>query len=346
MATLRESPAMTPVNGDWVGHWFRLMQDRGFEMINRYGCVTGPTDDDVEWHLLPHWEFDGVGAFVHLLRQKGIDPSIPTLPPRRRGSGWGLRWLTMIRGIISYLKVVPIHAALWKRLEVVAGLRREAGQTGLCVYRILSPEETRRLIERARALNVSVHSHLHWSVAETVKGELQEGTGPHLWMVPVNMRGAVRKSPDTSNHQSLVWVDTGIARAAKDIDRQLEKRFGEAIHWGAWLVLNLGRLIGEKGMKRLLDRVERIGDRWVGTFSNLGAWKIESGPWIGFVPVSRSSPLGASCVTVNDRMSLMLQAQPEICGDRATLERWLARWAAHALDAPPATSPPAGAAAR
>ena len=83
-----------------------------------------------------------------------------------------------------------------------------------------------------------------------------------------------------------------------------------------------------------IDRLDRVGDRAVGTFSNLGSWDVASDPWIGFFPVSRASPFGAAAGTINGRMSYCLKSYRTLGLLECDLKRILFRWTALALHGP------------
>lgn len=311
---------------DWVGLWFRLMQERGYDTTLYYGKLNENSDQKVEWFTYPHWEMDGLGGIVSLLRQQGLNPTFPELPINRRGN-----WFLRFKGILAYFRFMPVHGALWKR-QFKNSSDTHVTLSNAIVFKCLSLEETTRIVQQAKKYSVSVNSFLLWSLVKATCGEIQEGTGPHYWMIPVNMRGAVWKRPDTSNHLSCIWADTTEVTFPQDVQRVIQSQFESNIHWGNWFVLNIGKWIGEKGMQRLLNRVERIGDRSVGVFSNLGVWNVKSGPWVGFPPVSEAAPLGATTMTFDGRISFGLQSYRSLGHTKESLAQWLGQWIQFSLE--------------
>jgi hypothetical protein len=68
-----------------------------------------------------------------------------------------------------------------------------------------------------------------------------------------------------------------------------------------------------------VEQLTRNPTRVVGSFSNLGDWSAvapeEHLPWVFCPPVLTDVPLGAGCVTIGNRLSLMLQAHESIKND-------------------------------
>ena len=166
-------------------------------------------------------------------------------------------------------------------------------------FKLLSKDETQRVLKASRQAGVSVNSQLLWTLDQSLRSEWIAGSGPFYWMIPINMRGASLKTRDTSNHASWIWVDSLKANSALEIQNQIQKRFADHFHWGAWLSLNIGKVIGVSGMKFLLKKAESIQEHWVGTFSNVGAWKLNADPLVIIVPTAPSTPISAGCLTVN-----------------------------------------------
>jgi hypothetical protein len=140
------------------------------------------------------------------------------------------------------------------------------------------------------------------------------------------MRGAVQEKTDTANHASWVYVDTSNIKKPIEIQNQLRARFTEAFQWGAWFNLNIGRWIGLSGMNFLLKQAEHFEEHWVGTFSNMGAWKIDADPVVVIIPTAPSTPLSVGCVTIRDRLSLSLHIHPQLKIEKEKLEQWLEDW--------------------
>ena len=58
------------------------------------------------------------------------------------------------------------------------------------------------------------------------------------------------------------------------------------------------------------------------------AWITEAlkGDWLFAPPTLRTQMIGAGCVTFVNRMSLLIQAHPELTTDPAVVRGWMDRW--------------------
>ena len=285
---------------DWVGTWFELLAKRGFQTDVILASGEPGSDQMTDFKRYSHARFDGVGVILEHLRSLGLKPPVPTLSEKFFGT-----WFNKMTGLIANLRFVPVFGAHWKKMTSLPS----SGE-GTYVYRILSKDQTSEILNASKASGASVNSQLLWSLDQVLRAEWIDESGPFYWMVPVNMRGAAKKANDTSNHASWVWVDTFKTKTPIEIQNQIHERFKESFHWGAWFGLNIGKWIGLRGMNFLLKQAENIQEHWVGTFSNVGAWKVNSDPIAIIVPTAPSTPLSAGCITVNDRLALSLHVDP------------------------------------
>ncbi len=323
-------------NIDWVGMWFELLEKRGIatdvilaspEPRSEPRAELGAAPESVQltkFKTYSHAKYDGIGAFLEHFRASGLIPTVPTLPKNYFAS-----WLRKLLGLINNLRFVPVFGARWKAMSETPADRN---LKGIYTYKVLSPEETKKVLKASRAAGVSVNSQLLWALDQSLRQYWIAGSGPFYWMIPVNMRGATQKTLDTSNHASFIWVDTLNAKTPTEIQKQIQTRFAENFHWGSWLGINIGSWIGINGMNFLLNKAEKVQEHWVGTFSNVGAWNLAADPLVIIIPTVPSSPLGAGCVTVNDRMGLSLHIHPQLKIDLKELDIWLHNWISLAMN--------------
>jgi len=72
----------------------------------------------------------------------------------------------------------------------------------------------------------------------------------------------------------------------------------------------------------------------LGGFSNLGDWDSEkkitnpqcAGGWLFSPPVLRCQLIGAGCVTFQNRLSLTIQAHPDLTTSPSVPKRWVQDW--------------------
>ena len=84
-------------------------------------------------------------------------------------------------------------------------------------------------------------------------------------------------------------------------------------------------------MKFLLKKAESIQEHWVGTFSNVGAWKLNADPLVIIIPTAPSTPISAGCLTVNDQLGLSINVDPLLKIETAQIDIWLKNWVLRAM---------------
>jgi hypothetical protein len=107
-------------------------------------------------------------------------------------------------------------------------------------------------------------------------------------------------------------------------------------HWANWYAYKLGRF-NTHGIKKFLLKHELATTEWnLGAFSNLGEWDPEKkikqpsclGDWLFCPPVLRFQRVGAGCMTFQNRLSLLIQAHPELTTSPAVPKSWVQNWVA------------------
>jgi hypothetical protein len=306
---------------DAVGAWFPVLEKLGLDVRIAFGRLRYGTGD-VEWTYLPHQDFDGIGGFAHLLRAEGL-PAAPLPSGREEKAPSALRqlWLSLLHSWDARVRQVS-----WKRFDWSA-----RGPAAGLAWHALSVEETARLRERAERLEVSVNTLLLWTLDRAVRALwlAEEPRGGRRWLIPVNLRGAVRLSRDTANHASFIAALARGDATPAEIHASVRASARRLSHWGAWWWLGISRWIGEGGMLRLMEYYEKRRHSWMGSFSNIGEWNAGSGTGdVRFFcpPASRSHPVASGAVTWNGRVALSVQLHPGLSpgpeGARATMDAW------------------------
>ncbi len=303
---------------DWVGTWFHLIEKRGIPIHVVLGSCEPGSDQITKFKDYSHADYDGVGLVVEHLREQGLKPQVPTLPDIYRRS-----WRTLFAGLIANLRFVPVFSAKWKVMDYSPTRPKEYG---LFAHQVLSREDSQQIFAASKIAGVSVNAQLLWALDKTLREHWVPDSGPFFWMLPINMRVDSQKKTDTSNHASWIWVDTLGAHSAIQIQNQIKKRLSDGFHWGAWVALNIGKLIRIRGMNFLLNQAEKINERWVGTFSNLGSWNIDSDPLVVIIPTPPTTPISVGCISINKRLGLSLHVHPNLKVNQLQLDQWLQAW--------------------
>jgi hypothetical protein len=245
---------------------------------------------------------------------------MPTLQGDRRSFGRSLK------GLLAALPSLKVRPRTWLRFD---GRRPVAFRpvSQRLAWKLFSEEETAAIAVAAREDGVTVNTFLLHHLDAAVAQRLTPASSGRLWMVPVNLRGAVTRPNEAAPHMSFFGVSIEGASTVGALQAQIKRLKEQGVHWGTWIALHAGRLIGAKGLRDDLVKREKQGHGWTGIFSNLGVWNVPgSGSWIFGPAISRVHPVGAGCVTMNGRMALSMQLHDAFGGDLALTQALLDDW--------------------
>lgn len=319
------TPGSAPAVVDWAAESFRVFEDFGERTTGFLGTVK---DDHITWSEHSHVEYDGVGGFAHILRERGLEVGpLPSMPKPQKPGFLAKLWV-MLRTDPSALRVANVR---WKKFDPT---RRFAGDRTPPPWRLLTAEETARGVARAEELGVSPNTLLLTTLDAAVAPRLIDGDAPSLWMIPVNMRGAVKASRETANQSSYLPVQIPRGAAPPAVHAEIKARLASGVHWAVWTNFSLGYWLGRTFYKKALrSYYDRAGHPWLGSFTNFGAWPLpgddDGGIADGFVagpPPLKTVPVGAGALTWKGRLGLVLHAHPSLLVDQAEVDRWLDAW--------------------
>ncbi len=312
---------------DPIRSWFRVLEEMDEFIGIRFGHQGSPNSPP-EWTFLGHDEFDGIGAFAHLLRQRGA--SVKELPSANHSTP---------NKLASYLKI--IHYSLKNRkftrirdLTSQTDVSRRTHPPANFDYHAFTEEETSQIKKASQRHRISVNSFLLYSLDRIIRADLSPASSTISWMVPVNLRGHITQLSDEENHSSYVTVSVQDEDSMQSLHHSIYRQLNLGQHWVAWNSYKLGNFLSS-GMKKALIRSNRaILAPCLGSFSNLGKWNLDpapdaspfSGIWFFCPPVLRCQPLGAGCVTYGNRLTLTLQTHPAISVDPAISQNWMRHW--------------------
>ena len=153
-------------------------------------------------------------------------------------------------------------------------------------------------------------------------------------MIPVNLRGKVKRDTEFENHSSYVSVRVGAYETVYDVHRNIYTALASGEHWANWFPYK-SSIILPAAARRFAIKIERAIAQWnLGGFSNLGDWDPEKkirqqdceGAWLFAPPVLRCQMIGAGCVTFQNHLSLVIQVHPELTTSSAVPKDWLTGW--------------------
>jgi hypothetical protein len=303
---------------DWGSLWFELREEKG-----QSDLTTVMYRDSLNGPLIPehfrHRESDGFGKMQSVLRKSGFEvrPSSKKLTPP---AAWKFLPL-LIKGILKHpvCKHNPWREYRSKPSEApdrVSNLQ-------------LTDEESSKLVTKAKALHVSVAYYLMSVLTEKIRLALYRNPNDEaVWLFPVDLRGAF---PDAALETlTLSFVPIHIrGPALADLPRgygELRAKLKAGEYWAYHALYNIGRLIGRRGMKYLVDRTHEKSF-WMGSFSDLGSWNqpelcnspIKDRIWYLAPPGSPSYPIGFSHIEWCGRRTLNLRIHPSVTSEDTVL---------------------------
>jgi len=314
---------------DWVGQWYALQEEVGEFARIRFGRVQDGCEP--EWFTIPHQDADGIGAFAQLLRTQGYGAfeTLPRARPRERDAGTSRRLVRL-----------PMQVAAWKEFDHGwRGGSPEAACPSALAWRSLSVGQTQRLLRNAASHGASFNSLALWALHQAVAPSLVADSGPSLWAMPVNLRGAVASASEAANQFAVVDIELPQASsvAPREVHARIKQLLAQGAHWQAWDAWNIGERVGLDGMRMLFEKSLRAGRMKTGLYSNLGEWDdrrtTPAVDWVFLAPVSKGVPFAACLLTWRGRLTAAIQAHPALATDPSRAAGWLNAWLDTLLEA-------------
>lgn len=320
---------MTKKAYDPIAPWFLAAEALGEYIGIRFGQIL-PGKTEPEWTFLRHAEYDGIGGLADILRRRGaVVESLPQIKHPAAPS------------IVPLLKmgpkfVLPRYRVKLKPLEQ-NGTPVQSTQVGpptAVAWHVFDESATAQVRQWCRRSGITVNTFLLRHLNAAVRPFLQDHSAAVPWMIPVNLRGKVVRDRDTANYSSYISVLVQPDEALQSIHKKVHAALDRRDHWGNWLAYDLGRL-APHGMKKFLLAHELATSQWnIGGFSNLGEWDPDKqirqpsclGDWLFCPPVLRFQKIGAGCMTFQNRLSLLIQAHPELTTSPAAPCAWVRNW--------------------
>ena len=296
----------------------------------RFGRVD-PETSEVDWIYKPHDEFDGIGGFGSILRDRGIVlESLPqkSYPPHNS-------WRALFRAIpqlVSPPKVLPWGADI---METSAPDEPTLDSPKAVAWHVYSEAETDKIKVASRQFGVTVNSLLLKHLTDAIRPFLDDPLESVPWMIPVNLRGGgVVQQSDMGNHSSYVAVKIAPDDSAQNVHRGIYEKMGREQHWANWKTYEVTRSLPELVKKNLIE-TNRAMLQWnIGSFSNLGVWDPDKeikdpycrAAWLFAPPVLRCQLIGAGCITFQGQLSIMLHVHPALTVSDEIVSEWMKSW--------------------
>lgn len=314
-------------NFDPIRPWYEANERVGDYSMIRFGHLR-PGETELRWISIPHSEFDGIGGFAHLLRERGVPMDI--LPENSHPSEPS--WWPFIRSIPKIIG--PRRRLTWKALEQGPPVPPGKLPDPVSSWHLFSEDETRRLREAARAASVTLNTFLMKHLDTVLRRDIVEPDAVVPWMVPVNLRGKVTRASDTQNHSSYVSVQVSPDGNLRDLHAEIQRKLARGEHWANWKAYSATRFVPASA-KEALIKADRAMAEWnFGLFTNLGSWDPEkrithedfAGSWLVAATVLRCQTVGAGLMTFQGKLGVTLQVHPDITTAQEVPDRWLKAW--------------------
>lgn len=318
---------MIDKKSDPVSPWFNVCEDLGEYIGIRFGRIA-PGASDPEWHFLRHIDFDGIGGFAELLRQRGAN--LPRLPHIKHPSNPS--WIPFLKMIPKFLR--PRARVQWQSLERDNAASTAPQPPQAVAWHVFDETTTTQIRRVCRKNSFTINSFLLKHLTKAIRPYLEDEAAVVPWMVPVNVRGKVFRERDTANFTSYVGVKIRSYETTHDVHKGIYDALGRGEHWANWYAYKATSWT-PFGMKKFMVKNDLAMSQWnLGSFSNLGDWDKEkafvrpdcAGVWLFAPPVLRCQLVGAGCVTFQNRLTLTIQAHPDLTTSPVVPREWLQNW--------------------
>jgi hypothetical protein len=291
---------------DWLGKWFDIYEEMG-----EYGQSAYAVEDEhnaLEFLFLPHQHYDGMGGLHHLIKERsGLEIELPTVKGQEDPSFIKVGW-ALLHNVILHRTIRP---------KWIVPRSDERGKKQNPTLLRFTKEETAHIIKAAKTRNISVTTFLLHICDSVVAEILWDEKYARWWMLPVNMRGIIKK---TNGNCSSYVVSVIKDESPQVLHDNIKKSLRLQWHRATYILSNIGKLIGISGVRATVKKQYKTGFGWTGNFSNLGVIShdfpsLASETWYGCAPTNRLIPISISAMTFNARLTLAFLIHPSIDPD-------------------------------
>ncbi|MBT5031542.1 MAG: hypothetical protein HOM55_04515 [Proteobacteria bacterium] len=138
---------------DLIRPWFEALESMDEYIGIRFGRVTSE-DGEVEWRYFPHTDYDGIGAFVEIFRENGVE--VRDLP--RIMHPGAPSWWTLIRSILRTLG--PRRRLIWRELKSGPQIETIQQPAPAVAWYVFDEHQTAEICRMSRSTGVTVNSFL------------------------------------------------------------------------------------------------------------------------------------------------------------------------------------------
>lgn len=252
---------------NWIPVWFKLYKEFGLPIsihilrVNRF-------NDSSDYKLYDHSEADGFSLGLKILADDDwkidlSDLKLKPMPP----------WWKKLISILKYPYWARIQQVKWKQFD-----QDKKAEIGPYFFHF-NREQSQKIHAHCTQKNINLNALILWAANSTVNKTLASSNNKKgIWWIPVDMRSMLPSTQTMENLTSHIAVEIAPDATTANVKKSLSTKLRNRDFVGAWWWLQIGNIIGEKGMKKILhDQIKR--NRWTGTLTNMGSW-----PKPGFTP--------------------------------------------------------------
>lgn len=309
--------------------WFIAVEALN-EFIGMRFARIAPGKSEPEWIFVRHADYDGIGAIKMMFGERGGTVELPQAKHPAQPS-----WRSFFRLLKMHLQ--PRSRLTWKNLGPSAKLTDSSQPPPAVAWHAFDEATTTRMRDVCRKADVTMNSFLLINLTKTIRPYLEDLSPTVPWMIPVNLRGRVACERDTANHTSYLSVKVRPSDSVQDIHQNINAAMEREEHCANWFAYGLEKFTTH-GLRKFLIAKELATSQWnIGAFSNLGVWDPEKkitqpeclGDWLVCPPVLRFQLIGAGCLSFQGKLTLTIQAHPELTTDPAIPKAWMRHWVEH-----------------
>lgn len=304
---------------DPVGMWYAARARHGTDDRMWFALYEGESRSP-RWLTCSHRHGDGLGALPLVLAERGYVAGRPPLARKESMPDWRTLWRA--HRDAAARPAPPLDMRWHWRDPSLTACPAHAP-----VAMLLTPEQTRAIDAAAAAAGVSTTIWLQWTADRALRTTLAKHDSVAGWVFPVNLRGSVQAPDIHANQCSGLNLRLMADSTALDVKCQVSERFAQHEHWRNWVLLNLGRWVGQIGVN-LLYRLSRAAPgTFAGSYSNLGEWNVPGLAGIACAaPGSPAYPVAVGTSLCNGRRSFGCRLHPVIGGNAGRAIEFLKQW--------------------
>lgn len=325
-------------NKDYIAMWFQARKAFGIGDRMNVGLLN-KSADDINWFEFSHSEMDGLGGLTTILREHDYPClDLPKIADKSAPSHWQQVKMLFAGGKSNVPKNIRWKATFPDYATTNLANTQYSNDAPI-VNRYFSKVETLEIKKLAKKHRVALNIYLFWALNRAVAEQLLASQQDYYWLYPVNLRGALPHVPETGNCSSGINVLLNNTMAPRDIQFQIKQQIKAKSHWQLWWQAHIGKVIGEKGIRRIYEYVSER-QFYAGSFSFLGNWplKDDNNPpvnpdelWVCCGIGTKNYPVSTGILLWHGQLSLGLKLHPYIAEDITITESVMQCWKLHLL---------------